>query len=88
MSATEPTTRQAGEVLLTRKAAAEMLDTTVRTLDRWDRLGIGPPRVKVGSAGQGLVRYRRESIMAWLIEHEHSGPPPSPPPRKLGRRRR
>ena len=38
-----------------------------RTLDRWDALGIGPPRTRVGRT----VLYRRSSVQKWLVAQEH-----------------
>jgi hypothetical protein len=46
--------------------AAEM-NKTERTLDRWDRLGIGPPRTIIGRT----VLYRRTSTQKWLAAQEH-----------------
>ena len=41
-----------------------------RTLDRWNALGMGPPRTRVGRA----VLYRRASARKWLAAQEQ---PPS-----------
>ncbi len=48
--------------LLDRGGAAEVLDVSPRTLDRWHVLRIGPPRIKIG----GRVRYRLTAIQEWL----------------------
>ena len=45
--------------------AAE-LGNSPRTLDRWHRLKIGPPRVVIGR----LVLYRIESVRTWLRSRE------------------
>jgi hypothetical protein len=46
--------------------AAE-LGRNKRTLDRWDALGIGPPRTRMGRT----VLYRRASVQKWLVAQEH-----------------
>jgi hypothetical protein len=63
------------EFLTTVELAAE-LGRNKRTLDRWEALGIGPPRTRVGRT----VFYRRSSAQKWLAAQER---PPSgrrPPP--------
>jgi hypothetical protein len=50
------------------QAAAE-LKVCQRTLDRWRRLGDGPPITKIGRR----VLYRRSSLQAWLHGLEHHG---------------
>ncbi len=50
------------------EAAAE-LKVCERTLDRWRRLGEGPPITKLGRR----VLYRRESLQVWLRTREHHG---------------
>jgi hypothetical protein len=47
------------------KLATE-LKKNPRTLDRWDALGIGPPRTHVGRQ----VLYRRSSVQKWLAAQE------------------
>jgi hypothetical protein len=47
---------------------AKELNKTPRTLDRWDTLGIGPPRTRVGRK----VLYRRTSVLRWLAAQEQS----------------
>ena len=54
------------EFLTTEELAAE-LGRNKRTLDRWDALGIGPPRTRVGRT----VLYRRSSVQKWLAAQEH-----------------
>ncbi len=63
MSQSEPLL---SEFLTKEKLAAE-LRRNVRTLDRWDALGIGPPRTCVGRT----VLYRRASVEKWLVAQEH-----------------
>ena len=47
---------------------ANELNKTPRTLDRWDALGMGPPRTRVGRR----VLYRRTSVQKWLAAQEKS----------------
>jgi len=53
---------------LTKEELAAELRRNVRTLDRWDVLGIGPPRTRVGRQ----VLYRRASVERWLAAQEQS----------------
>lgn len=57
------------EFMTTEELAAE-LKLNKRTLDRWDALGIGPPRTRVGRT----VFYRRSSVQKWLSAQEQSRP--------------
>jgi hypothetical protein len=52
---------------LTKQELAVELGREMRTLDRWDALGIGPPRTHVGRK----VLYRRTSVQRWLAAQEH-----------------
>lgn len=52
--------------LLNRQEAAAFIGVADRTLDRWELLRQGPPRLKLG----GLVRYRKSSIVRWLESRE------------------
>jgi hypothetical protein len=54
---------------LTQDEAAAELKICERTLDRWRRLGEGPPITKLGRR----VLYRRSSLHAWLRTREHRG---------------
>jgi Helix-turn-helix domain len=47
---------------LTQEEAAAELKVCKRTLDRWRRLGEGPPITRLG---RGIL-YRRSSSQAWL----------------------
>lgn len=38
----------------------------VRTLRKWDELGIAPPKTQIGR----LILYRRESVIEWLEGRE------------------
>ena len=51
---------------LTKQELAAELGCEMRTLDRWDTLGIGPPRTHVGRR----VLYRRASVQKWLAAQE------------------
>ena len=51
---------------LTREELAAELGRNPRTLDRWDVLGMGPPRTLVGRK----ILYRRASVHAWLRGRE------------------
>ena len=55
------------EFLTTEELAAE-LRRNPRTLDRWEVLGMGPPRTHVGRQ----VLYRRTSVEKWLAAQEQS----------------
>ena len=54
------------EFMTVEELAAE-LGRNKRTLDRWDALGIGPPRTRMGRT----VLYRRSSVQKWLVAQEH-----------------
>lgn len=54
---------------LTREELAIELGRNARTLDRWDVLGIGPPRTLVGRK----ILYRRMSVQRWLTAQENQG---------------
>ncbi|MCU1269959.1 MAG: Helix-turn-helix domain [Acidobacteriaceae bacterium] len=51
---------------------AQALSRSRRTIDRYHRLGIGPPRVLIG----GVVLYRIESLRAWLQAQEEQSNQP------------
>ena len=53
---------------LTKEELAAELRRNPRTLDRWDVLGMGPPRTHVGRK----VLYRRASVQKWLVAQEQS----------------
>jgi hypothetical protein len=52
---------------LTKQELACELGREMRTLDRWDALGIGPPRTRVGRT----ILYRRASVERWLAAQEY-----------------
>ena len=51
---------------LTKEELAAELRRNPRTLDRWDVLGMGPPRTHVGRK----VLYRRASVQKWLVAQD------------------
>jgi hypothetical protein len=53
---------------LTKEELAAELRRNVRTLDRWDALGLGPPRTCFGRT----ILYRRTSVQKWLVEQEQT----------------
>jgi len=53
---------------LTKEELAAELRRNVRTLDRWDALGFGPPRTCIGRT----VLYRRASVQKWLAAQEQN----------------
>jgi phage terminase Nu1 subunit (DNA packaging protein) len=53
---------------LTKEQLAAELRRNVRTLDRWETLGIGPPRTHIGRT----VLYQRASVVKWLADQEQS----------------
>ena len=55
------------EEFLTLEDLATELGRNKRTLDRWDALGMGPPRTRMGRT----VLYRRSSVQKWLAAQEH-----------------
>ena len=54
---------------LTQDEAAAELKICERTLDRWRRLGEGPPITKLGRR----ILYWRSSLQVWLRGREHQG---------------
>jgi Helix-turn-helix domain len=54
---------------LPKEEAAAELHICERTLDRWRRLGEGPPVTKIGRR----VYYRRPTLRAWLRAREQPG---------------
>jgi hypothetical protein len=64
MSSSEPILSE----FLTKEELAAELRRNPRTLDRWDVLGVGPPRTRVGRQ----VLYRRATVQKWLLAQEQS----------------
>jgi predicted site-specific integrase-resolvase len=49
-----------------RETAAEWLGISIRTLDRWDRVGQGPRYIRVGKRKE----CRKSSFLEWHNSHE------------------
>ena len=47
---------------LSKPETAELLGKSIPTLDRWQRLGIGPKRTRIGKT----VLYRKDTLDQWL----------------------
>ncbi len=56
------------EDYLTPDQLAEELGKSVRTIARWDRLRIGPPKTLVGKR----PFYRRDAVRQWLLRKERA----------------
>jgi predicted DNA-binding transcriptional regulator AlpA len=50
------------EGYLTREQLAAALGKSIRTIDRWQTLRAGPPRLVLGK----LILFRVESVQSWL----------------------
>jgi len=51
---------------LSREELAQQLDVNTRTIDRWESLGQGPPRVAIGRT----ILYKLDSVRDWLASRE------------------
>jgi hypothetical protein len=51
----------------TKEGLAAELGLNPRTLDRWEVLGMGPPRTLIGRK----ILYQRVSVQKWLSAQEH-----------------
>ena len=54
--------------VFSREDLAAALGVSIRTLDRWHRLRIGPPRIEVGKRRL----YRAEAVQKWFERNEIS----------------
>ena len=50
---------------LTKRGLADFIGRHTRTIDRWEKLKIGPPRFQ-SPFNRKLILYRRSSVIAWL----------------------
>lgn len=50
---------------------AKQLGLSPRTIDRWEALRIGPPRVSIGRT----ILYNAESVREWLLSRERQALP-------------
>lgn len=57
----------AGQLYVTPGRLAEMLGVCVRTLNRWEAQGGGPPRITLGKK---KVLYDVSKLPEWLASHE------------------
>ncbi|GII89708.1 hypothetical protein Ssi03_76980 [Sphaerisporangium siamense] len=55
------------EQYLSRQIVAARVGVCVRTLERWEKRGIGPAPIRVGPR---LVRYRAAEVDAWMAAPE------------------
>jgi predicted DNA-binding transcriptional regulator AlpA len=62
----KPVTRLVLEGYLRREELAEQFGLSPRTIDRWEALRKGPPRVCVGRT----ILYNIESVREWLLSRE------------------
>jgi len=69
-----------GDFATVLELAAE-LGVSKRTLERWRRLGVGPPFVR---SGMRLIVYNRDAVRGWL-ETRVVFPPRDPAYRRTGR---
>ena len=61
-----PIDRPILDELISIEALAAELGKNRRTLDRWHKLGRGPPRTLLGRE----IFYRRDAVRQWLAEQE------------------
>ena len=66
---TDPRQDAQQPILLKERTVAEILNLSVRTLQKWRCTGEGPPFVRISSRA---VRYHREDIEAWVRDHMRS----------------
>jgi hypothetical protein len=62
---------------LRREELARQFGLSCRTIDRWEALRIGPPRICVGRT----ILYQAQSVREWLVSRQ-----PQPEPEKRRRR--
>jgi len=57
--------------LLTRAELAQQLESTPRTLSRWEAASQGPPKIVIGRK----VFYRKKAVLEWLAAKENPATP-------------
>src|ERR1017187_10466731 len=67
----KPNVRLVLEGFLRREELAHQLGLSPRTIDRWEALRMGPPRVSVGRT----ILYNIESVREWLVSQERQAFP-------------
>ena len=70
-SDSQPLAKLVLEGYLRREELAQQLCLSPRTIDRWEALRIGPPRISVGRT----ILYNIPSVQEWLLSNERK---PSP----------
>ncbi|MFF2187276.1 helix-turn-helix transcriptional regulator [Streptomyces sp. NPDC058155] len=58
------------DVKLTPTQLAEELDISPQTLANWRWANTGPRYIKLGTAKNAPIRYRRTDVDAWLVASE------------------
>ena len=60
------------QVFLTRKQVADLLQTSVSTIERWASAGSGPKYSRLGAPGnkRGPCRYRLSEVLAYAASRE------------------
>jgi len=66
-----PVSRLVLEGYLRREELAQQFGLSPRTIDRWEALRMGPPRVSVGRT----ILYNIQSVREWLVNQEHQAFP-------------
>ena len=67
----KPIARLVLEGYLRREELAEQFGLSPRTIDRWEALRKGPPRVCVGRT----ILYRIDAVCEWLVSREQQALP-------------
>jgi transcriptional regulator with XRE-family HTH domain len=67
----KPASRLVLEGYLRREELAEQFGLSPRTIDRWEALRMGPPRVSVGRT----ILYNIHSVRDWLLSRERQVSP-------------
>jgi predicted DNA-binding transcriptional regulator AlpA len=70
-SLVQPVARLVLEGFLRREELARQLGLSPRTIDRWEALRKGPPRVSIGRT----ILYNIQSVREWLVSQERQAFP-------------